>query len=166
MAKENILTNAVRLAQESHSGQQYGNRPYICHCVDVADVLREFGVTDVEILAAGYLHDTMEDAGITREQIERECSARVAEIVWRVTDEPGENRKKRKRATYPKIAASDDAVAVKLADRIANFRECIKSGSDLLAMYRREWPEFSNSLRKFGSINDPMWEELDGLMME
>ena len=30
MAKENILTNTVRLAQESHSGQQYGNRPYIC----------------------------------------------------------------------------------------------------------------------------------------
>jgi hypothetical protein len=47
-----------------------------------------------------------------------EAAAAVAELAWRVSDEPGETRAERKAATYPKIRGCPRAVVLKLADRL------------------------------------------------
>lgn len=162
-----VSSRAAALAQALHAGQKYGNRPYVCHLIDVTGVLAQYGfVLDQEMMAAGWLHDAIEDTPATRETIDKLISAAVANLVWGVTDEPGANRKERKAATYPKIRKDPRCVALKLADRIANVRACIQErrvtlnpyGS--LDMYREEYPEFRAALWREGEWVD-MWEELD-----
>lgn len=163
---EDIEIEAKVMAFDAHIGQMYGSHDYSVHLVHVTDTLLRFGFDDPILLAAGWLHDALEDTDLTREQIEATCGQRVAEIVWRVTDEPGKNRRERKRLTYPKIAGSQDALVIKLADRIANVSESFRNNTGLLEMYKKEYPEFSNTLRKFGSPLDEMWEWLDRVLIE
>jgi len=89
----------------------------------------------------------------------------VANLVRAVTDEPGNNRKQRKIATYPKIRAYGiEAVALKLADRIANVEHCIEVGNtSLLQMYYKEHLDFSKALREAGELTD-LWSKLDALL--
>jgi (p)ppGpp synthase/HD superfamily hydrolase len=86
----------------------------------------------------------------------------VARLVHAVTNEPGPNRKQRGMATYPKIRdAGDCAVALKLADRIAN----VEMGGKLVAMYAKEYEDFRRALYTPGQ-NEPMWAHLDSLLKE
>lgn len=167
MDEVDLLSAARKLAQVAHVDQRYGDHPYTYHLSDVANVLFEFSVWNGERLAAAWLHDALEDTELTREQIAEACGERVAEIVWRVTDEPGANRAARKAATLPKIAADMDAILIKLADRIANVRQCLRDNSALLKMYRKEYQEFSDALRAWSPVAaEPMWKYLDSVLME
>lgn len=151
-----------------HGSQMYSDRPYIYHLDAVAAVLVEFGLGGVDYLMdAAYLHDVMEDCGVTSESLWSAGFNRAWGIVTAVTDEPGSNRKERKRRTYPKIAGWEDATVVKLADRIANVRECLKSPHEkctLRSMYANEYAEFYDRLwREDHLLAAPMWAELDRL---
>ena len=108
----------------------------------------------------------MEDTDIEREDVEVRFGAVVAELVWRVTDEPGRNRKERKAATYPKIAASEAAIVLKLADRIANVESSIRYKLRLIEMYRKEQAGFEEALRPHcrTEFASRMWAVLDELM--
>jgi (p)ppGpp synthase/HD superfamily hydrolase len=90
----------------------------------------------------------------------------VADIVYRVTDDPGRSRKERKEKTYPKLAKSVDAITVKLADRIANVEASKMGNPGLLEMYRREHGRFVAELFPV-SGSEPtlgMWLHLQRLM--
>ena len=64
-----VIRKAYRLAEEAHKGQRRkSGEPYFNHCVEVTLLLGEF-VNDAATLAAGLLHDTIEDCGLTRETI-------------------------------------------------------------------------------------------------
>lgn len=153
---------ARRLAQAAHGDQRYGAHPYVVHLDEVASLLEEFGYHDGALLAAAYLHDSLEDTALTRAEIEEAFDGRVATMVAFVTDEDGPNRKERKRRTYARMAAElaaappDDelliqAVALKLADRLANLRASQRPGArDLRAMYREEHPIFLATLGATG----------------
>lgn len=160
-----LVTAARKLAYDAHRDQRYGDKPYAAHLLAAANVLFEFSCWTLELLAAAWLHDSIEDAGLTRERIAEICNERVAELVWRVTDEPGKNRRERKTATYPKIAADPQAILIKLADRIANVRACLAGNSKLLAMYRKEYPAFAAALRDSSPVTGKaMWTWLDEAM--
>ncbi len=146
-----LVAKARSLALSAHGNQCYGNRPYEEHLRAVVKVLRRFGVVlgqddGTELICAAWLHDTREDTEVRNSSIVAEFGHRIADIVERVTDEPGENRKARKRATYPKIVESDAAVIVKLADRIANVEDAAASNPRLFSMYAAEHEEFSEAL--------------------
>lgn len=157
------LQAAEALAITSHGDQKYGEHPYVKHLRDVAKVLMRFGITDKDMLCAALLHDTVEDTPTTLNHIKLMFGNRVADLVHRVTNEPGKNRKERHKLTYPKIAASDDAITLKLADRIANTEESIDTEADILEMYAKEYLGFREQLYKPGS-HDAMWRHLDFLM--
>ena len=71
---------ALAWARELHADQSYGHLPYAVHLDAVADVLRQFGHGDDPVLmSAGYLHDAIEDQGVTREQIAARFGERVAD---------------------------------------------------------------------------------------
>ena len=151
---------ALAWARELHADQSYGHLPYAVHLDAVAGVLREFGHGDDPVLmSAAYLHDAIEDQGVTREQIAGRFGERVADIVDAVSDPPGANRTARKAAAYPRIRDLDDAVVVKLADRIAN----VQAGGPLREMYRREQAPFREGVRRDG-VADDMWAYLDALL--
>jgi guanosine-3',5'-bis(diphosphate) 3'-pyrophosphohydrolase len=103
--------------------------PYINHPLALARVLKlEAGVTDVDVLVAAILHDTVEDTETTVEELAREFGPRIASIVAEVTDDdrlPKQERKRLQVERAPHI--SPPATLVKLADKICNLRDMIDS---------------------------------------
>ncbi|MFX0099799.1 MAG: HD domain-containing protein [Candidatus Hodarchaeota archaeon] len=116
-----LIEKAREVATRAHEGQtrKVGGIPYITHPEAVYKLLVDVGIKDEDILAAAWLHDTIEDCDFKREQIEREFNANVARIVQALSRD-GKSREKR--AEYNEtIKNSDFAVQiVKLADTIHN----------------------------------------------
>src|SRR5512138_2638809 len=85
-----LLLKALAFAAHKHRDQRRKDAdasPYINHPIALADVLvNEGGVTDVEVLCAALLHDTVEDTETTPEELEREFGREIAEIVIELTD--------------------------------------------------------------------------------
>ena len=150
-------------AERAHRDQQYGEHPYVHHLAAVVAVLERFAVGDPDLLAAGWLHDVLEDTPTTRAELEAAFGARVAELVWAVTDEPGANRRERKAATLPKTRSVPGATQVKLADRIANAEA--SRGTSMQGMYRKELGAFEAALRVPGE-HEPMWDHLRSVLGE
>ena len=160
-----LVERARQFAVVAHGAQLYGDEPYIVHPDEVVQTLIGFGFgfeNEWEVLASGYLHDTVEDTPATASELEREFNARIALWVWNVTGE-GYNRKQRNASVYLKAPTVEESVILKLADRITNMRRSMyypKSGK--LAMYRKEYPEFRKALyRAEHTRAAAMWDFLD-----
>jgi len=155
----NVLIEEARLVAENiHRAQTYdGIFPYIKHVKDVVRILEDFNYSG-KVIIGGWLHDTAEDGDISYNKIKRYFGKEVAEIVYAVTDELGRNREEKKAKTYPKILANPDALAVKLADRIANIQHGGK-----IDMYKKEYPAFKEALFTHG-ICTALWNKLDSLL--
>ena len=71
----------VKFAFQLHKGQyRKSGEPYITHPVAVADLLREIGAS-ASVIAAGFLHDVVEDTYIGLEDLEKLFGKKVAELV-------------------------------------------------------------------------------------
>src|SRR5215510_1000930 len=152
MEAQRLFEQARDLAIAAHGDQLYGDKPYAFHLGAVVGVLKRFGAdladpATAPLLIAAWLHDTLEDTTLTRDEVETRFGNEVAELVWRVTDEPGATRKERKPATYRKTRENETAIVLKLADRIANVEASLESGGRLLHMYQREQSEFKLALQ-------------------
>jgi GTP diphosphokinase / guanosine-3',5'-bis(diphosphate) 3'-diphosphatase len=80
-----LVMRAYRVAEKAHSGQKRAsNEPYINHCMAVAAILAELRVPP-EVVAAGLLHDTVEDTDISLRDIERDFGAEISMMVDGVT---------------------------------------------------------------------------------
>jgi (p)ppGpp synthase/HD superfamily hydrolase len=160
------LTSAKAYAHLHHverGRQMYGVLPYTHHLEAVERVLRDFGVEDIDLLVAAWLHDVVEDTSVKIRDIVENFGEDVAELVRAVTNEPGQNRAAKFAATFPKIRnAGARALKLKLADRIANCQ----TGGGSLKMYTKEYPEFRRAL--WDPTDDLhlnlMWATLDELM--
>jgi len=77
-----MVFRAIKFVAEAHQGhyRKGTNIPYISHLMNVMKILCEIGC-DKEIIAAGILHDVVEDTSVTIEQVERIFGKRVATIV-------------------------------------------------------------------------------------
>lgn len=121
------LLDALHFAADRHRDQRRKDSaasPYINHCIEVAQVLAEAGVTDTEVLMAGVLHDTVEDTRTTPAEIEARFGARVRGLVDEVSDDkslPGGTRKRLQVENAPH--ASPDARLIKLADKYCNVHD-------------------------------------------
>lgn len=165
-----LYQKAKSLAHEKHKNQRYSNnQPYTVHLQAVEAVLRRFGYSpdlterNQNLIIGAWLHDIIEDTDATYQMIELEFGKEIAELVHAVTNEPGMNRKERHEKTYPKIKNHTYAIILKLADRIANVEESVKSKSTLLGMYRKEWKEFKVKLQNNGECQE-MWDFLDKIL--
>src|SRR5437773_2998485 len=80
-----IIRKAYEVSQRYHAGQTRATgEPYLVHPLEVAHVLAEMKMDSTSI-AAGLLHDSVEDTSITIEEIEKEFGEQVAHIVEGVT---------------------------------------------------------------------------------
>jgi guanosine-3',5'-bis(diphosphate) 3'-pyrophosphohydrolase len=148
----NTVEQAKLFATQKHvldNHQLYGNLlPYTHHLAAVEAVLIRYGFDDETMRASAWLHDVIEDTRdrsneVKLRDIEEIFGDDIAVLVGAVTSEPGENRKVRNALTYPKIrAAGTLAVALKLADRIAN----VEAGGRMVAKYKLEHPEFKHGI--------------------
>lgn len=143
-----LILQARAFAIEAHGDQKYGVHPYVVHLDFVVSVLARFGVIDPSILAAAFLHDTIEDTEVIHEDIVEHFGKPVASIVFAVSDGPGRNRRERKARVYETVPQVYGALEVKLADRIANIEQCQREDNKkLLKMYRKEQGAFEDHLR-------------------
>lgn len=154
---------AKSFALRAHGDQKYGEFPYSYHLERVVSVLVRFGKDTEELVCAAWMHDVVEDTEFSREDVAERFGEDVANLVFCVTYEDGKNRVERAEKTYPKMSACRDAVVLKLADRIANVEEGIRSGSSLVKMYRKEYADFRNALYESGHAEE-MWSHLDSLL--
>jgi guanosine-3',5'-bis(diphosphate) 3'-pyrophosphohydrolase len=123
-----LLLKALAFAADKHRDQRRKDAeasPYINHPIALADVLvNEGGVTDVEVLCAALLHDTVEDTATSHEELVDAFGSRIARIVAEVTDDQTLSKAQRKRLQVEHAQRlSAEAKLVKLADKICNLRD-------------------------------------------
>lgn len=166
----NPIADARTFALHAHQEQRYGEFPFIVHLEDVAARAFTHGL-DVTVLTAAYLHDVLEDTTVTREELAQQFGEEVTALVEAVTNSPGKNRAERHAATYPRVRARPNAVALKLCDRLANTQTSLelaarsdRRGRSLLKMYAKEYDGFRAALYREGEWQ-VLWTALDGLMV-
>ncbi|MGZ9236021.1 MAG: HD domain-containing protein, partial [Anaerolineales bacterium] len=85
LADRELIQRAYRVAEEAHSEQKrHSGEPYINHCLAVASILADLRVPP-DVVAAGLLHDTVEDTTITLNDIRRDFGNTIAVLVDGVT---------------------------------------------------------------------------------
>jgi hypothetical protein len=139
---EKATALAREFAIEAHGEQRYGDQPYAVHLDAVVAILRAHGL--LPLAPAGYLHDVAEDCPQRVEAL-RGLFPDEWPIVQAVSGE-GENRRARVQSIYAKVAGNADAQNVKVADRIANAEECIRTNGPQRAMYAREAAAFEAAM--------------------
>ncbi|MCZ7549393.1 MAG: bifunctional (p)ppGpp synthetase/guanosine-3',5'-bis(diphosphate) 3'-pyrophosphohydrolase [Anaerolineales bacterium] len=97
IAERELIQRAYRVAEEAHRGQKrVSGEPYVSHCVAVARILVDLSVPP-EAVAAGLLHDTVEDTSLTLEDIRLDFGETIAMLVDGVT----------KLTKLPRVSRSD-----------------------------------------------------------
>ncbi|HUR97300.1 MAG TPA: HD domain-containing protein, partial [Pyrinomonadaceae bacterium] len=95
------VTNAASFAAKKHKDQKRkgsDGEPYINHPIEVANLLVNVGgIEDADIITAALLHDTVEDCGVTFEEVGKNFGPTVAEYVREVTDDKSLPKAERKR---------------------------------------------------------------------
>jgi (p)ppGpp synthase/HD superfamily hydrolase len=152
--------NARAFAVKKHGDQKYGERKYVFHLDQVAALCRYYGLSAAERVAA-YLHDTMEDTDTSNEELTLRFGKEPAELVYAVSGE-GKTRAECRASIIAKLTAYPEAVNLKLLDRLANVKACLKEGKlHLVAMYRDEMPYYAPL---FSQGHPDAWAELCRLM--
>jgi (p)ppGpp synthase/HD superfamily hydrolase len=123
---------ALAFADERHAGQrrEADDAPFVMHPIEVASLLNDAGYPD-HVIAAGALHDVIEDTDTEPREISDRFGSRVALLVTAVTEDPSiEDDVERKAALRSQVArSSEEAVAVFAADKISKARELRLRGS-------------------------------------
>lgn len=145
-----LLVEAINYSTDKHKEQKRKNpkqTPYICHPVRVARLLsNDAGITDVNVIIAALLHDTVEDTDATLDEIELLFGSQIAKIVDEVTDDKSLPKQARKQNQIDHAPhASLGAKLVKLADKLDNLSDLLTAtpvgwGPDRVAEYF-EWAE-------------------------
>ena len=140
---------ATEAHQRINHRRKYNNEPYHVHLSAVAKLVASV-TYDKELIAAAWLHDTVEDTQATLEDIEETFGMPVAELVEELTDisRPGDgNRATRKRIDRLHLSqASKRAKTVKLADLIDNCKDIIRHDPRFAQIYLEEMNELLDVL--------------------
>ena len=138
-----LITRAFDFAARAHVDQRRKGEvgePYVNHLAEVAALLAEAAQDDFGLIAAGLLHDTVEDTAVTSADLESVFGADVATLVAEVTDDqalPKQERKRRQVTSSP--GRSDRAKMLKLADKASNLRALVVTPPDWDLERRREY---------------------------
>lgn len=121
-----LVSKAYAFAQESHEGQKrYSGEPYFGHIAHVGHSIAEIGM-DAQTIAAGLLHDTVEDAHVSEETIEQEFGQTVRHLVHGVTKLGAlkyrgmERHTESLRKLFAATAEDIRVLIIKLLDRLHN----------------------------------------------
>lgn len=123
------LDHAFAFAAGCHGDQvRPAGEPYTEHLLQVLEVLVDgVGTRDRDTLLTGLLHDVVEDTPCSRDEVAARFGPHVAELVMWVTKDPAPDGPAAARARDAYLdrlrAAPDDAIAVKLADRLSNVQK-------------------------------------------
>ena len=146
-----LVSEAISFAVKAHDGmrRKNSNNPYILHPMEAAVIVGTM-TTDQDVIAAAVLHDVVEDANITIEEIEEKFGKRVRELVESETEDkradlpPTDTWRIRKEETLSILKSTNDMgiLMVWLGDKLANirslYREWKKEGNDLWLNFNQQ----------------------------
>ena len=137
------LLKALAFAAHKHRDQRrkdVESSPYINHPIALANILCNEGhVTDINVICAALLHDTVEDTDTTPDELGREFGEEIRGIVMDVTDDKTLEKAERKQRQIEHAAhISDQAKLVKLADKISNLRDVASNPPSDWDLQRRQ----------------------------
>jgi guanosine-3',5'-bis(diphosphate) 3'-pyrophosphohydrolase len=126
-----LIEHAYQFAEKAHNGQtRRSGDPYIVHPIAAAEIVAGLQ-QDANTIAAALLHDTLEDCGVTEEELGREFNSEVAKLVvgatklekvdWRTPGADGVQAENLRRM-FLAMAEDVRVVIIKLADRLHNMR--------------------------------------------
>lgn len=123
------IREVFSFVEQAHAGQKRtSGEPFMVHPVEVAHILSDLGM-DVDTVAAGLLHDTVEDTGVKVSELERRFGAEVARLVDGVTKlgrlsykTKEEQQVENLRKMFLAMAKDIRVIIIKLADRLHNLR--------------------------------------------
>jgi (p)ppGpp synthase/HD superfamily hydrolase len=140
-----MVERARMFATAAHAAvgqlRKYTFEPYIVHPAEVAEVVASVGGSDAQV-AAAWLHDTVEDTGVTSELIRKEFGDEVATLVGWLTDvsRPDHGNRAARKAVDRAHTASAPAEAqtIKLADLICNTKSIVAHDPEFARVYLAE----------------------------
>jgi (p)ppGpp synthase/HD superfamily hydrolase len=163
-----LITRAMEFAAHKHTDiRRKGARsePYVNHLAEVARLLADAtGGEDPAIVAAGFLHDTVEDTRTTFEELEQHFGTDVAGLVQEVTDNKKLGKAERKRLQIETAGKkSPRARLIKIADKTSNLRSILASPpTDWSAQRKREYFEWAAAVvNRCRGINAQLEELFD-----
>jgi len=141
----NVVEKARVFATAAHAAvgqkRKYTGEDYIVHPAEVVDLVMSVPHTE-EMLAAAWLHDVVEDTGVTLAQVRAEFGAEVAELVAWLTDvskpEDGNRAVRKAIDARHSAAAPAEAQTVKLADLISNSKSILVHDPNFAQVYLQE----------------------------
>ena len=144
-----LASEAVVFAVKAHDGmrRKKSDAPYILHPMEAAVIVGTI-TCDQRVIAAAALHDVVEDAGITLDEIEEKFGSRVRELVAAETEnkreeiDPSETWRIRKEETLEILKNTDDTdvLALWLGDKLANMRAIYR---DFKVEGEKMWQRFN-----------------------
>lgn len=127
----NVLEEAILFATEAHGGQmrKLANTPYILHPLEVASIISTL-TSDLDTMAAGVLHDTVEDCDVDPKVIKEKFGARVSALVQSETEDKMSTRsaaetwmeRKEESLLMLGMTKDKDVKILWLADKLSNIR--------------------------------------------
>jgi (p)ppGpp synthase/HD superfamily hydrolase len=132
MQVKNIASEAFIFANEAHSGmvrKSNSNIPYIMHPIEVATILSESSTDfSLEVLAAAFLHDVVEDTYFTLVDITNAFGEKVANLVGANTEDKTKSWEERKQHTIDVIRTQTlEEKSLIVADKLSNIRSLSKT---------------------------------------
>lgn len=139
-----MLEKAIVIATMAHKGQTRKGRgiPYIFHPMEVGYILAAEGCKE-PLIAAGILHDTIEDTELTAKSIEEIFGVEIRDLVLGASESNRDvkditwDERKQHTLDYLKNDATEDIKLISCADKLSNIRSIERnymrnSGSDLM----------------------------------
>ena len=153
-----LVSDAIAFSTKAHDGmrRRKSEAPYVLHPMEVGAIIGTM-TDDQQVIAAGILHDVVEDAGITLEEIGEAFGERVMTLVSSETENkredlpPEDTWRIRKEESLEKLKTTDDIAVLMLwiGDKLSNiraiYRDYLVEGDDV-------WKKFHQS-----NINVQAW---------
>ena len=153
----NVLEEAILFATEAHSGQmrKLANTPYILHPLEVASIISTL-TSDLDTMAAGVLHDTVEDCDVDPKVIKEKFGARVSALVQSETEDKMSTRpaaetwmeRKEESLLMLGLTKDKDVKILWLADKLSNIRS-----------FYREYQKKGDAIWQALNQKDPKMQE-------
>ena len=173
-----LVSEAIAFAVKAHDGmrRKKSESPYILHPMEAAVIVGTM-TDDQNLIAAAALHDVVEDAGITIQEIEDRFGKRVRELIESETEDkrvdlPPESTWRIRKEESLAVLENTDDIAVKmvwLGDKLANMRSIYRTfkteGTDMWKQFNQKdvgqqaW--YYRSIVKFTEClsDTPAWNE-------
>lgn len=178
-----LLSEASTFAVKAHDGmrRKRAGLPYILHPMEVA-VIASSMTSSQEVIAAAMLHDVVEDAGVSIQELEERFGKRVAELVGSETENKRKNLpaastwKIRKQESIDFLRSNEDldVKILYLSDKLSNLRSIYPAwkveGHDVWQSFNQKDPAeqawyYRSVAENVSDLSDTRaWKEFDGLV--